>query len=80
MSNPTPKTHQTITATLELSVPVGAYCIDYSTGRISNNSCWHLSGHSADKMYCEIFEADLKMEGGDKVIKCSKCKEAKVKT
>lgn len=79
MSDSTPKTHQTITATLELSVPIGDYCFDYSPGRISNMGCWHLSGHSADTLHCEFFEEDLKMEGGVKVTKCTKCKEAKVK-
>ena len=78
MSDSPTKTHQTITATLELSVPVGDYCCDYSTTR-KGNSCWHLSGNVIDEMYCEIFEEDLKTEGKSKVIKCAKCKEAKVK-
>ena len=76
MSNSPTKTHQTITATLELSVPVGDYCLDYSNSRRGNYSCWHLSVHAR---YCEIFEEDLKMEGEVRVIKCTKCKEAKVK-
>ena len=79
MSDSPTKTHQTITATLELSVPIGDYCFDYSSDRASNRGCWHLNEHSADTLFCEIFEEDLKMEGEVRVIKCAKCKEAKVK-
>lgn len=79
MSDTPTKTHQTITVTSELSVPVGDYCLDYSLSRKSKSGCWHLSGHSADTLFCEFFEEDLKMEGESKVIKCTKCKEAKVK-
>jgi len=79
MSDSHPKTHQTITAMLELSVPIGDYCCDYSPSRVSNRGCWHLNEQRADTPFCEIFEEDLKMEGESKVTKCTKCKEAKVK-
>ena len=79
MSDSTPKTHQTITAIVEISVPIGDYCYDYSPTSSRGNSCWHLSGSVLDEMHCEIFGEDLKLKNKTKLIKCTKCKEAEVK-
>jgi len=79
MSDSPPKTQQTITAIIEIPVPIGDYCFDYSPTNSIGYSCWHLSGNVLEEMHCEIFGENLKTGGEQKITKCTKCKEAKVK-
>jgi len=76
MSDSTPKTHQTITAMLELSVPIGDYCL--TTGRSLQEECEHLLSPFGQPR-CFLFRTRLEITDTMGVIKCAKCKEAKVK-
>lgn len=78
MSGPTTKTHQTITATLELSVPIGDYCLTPGTPSATAD-CIFLSVKTISACRCLVFHEDVEITEDFEVIKCTKCKEAKVK-
>ncbi len=77
MSDSAPKTHQTITATLELSVPIGDYCM--VPGASAAADCAFLSVRTISACRCLVFHEDVEITEDFEVIKCTKCKEAKVK-
>jgi len=71
------QTHQTITATLELPVPIGDYCL--ATGASAAADCAFLSVRTISACRCLVFQEDVEITEDFEIIKCTKCKEAKVK-
>ena len=77
MSDSTPKTHQTIIPIIEISVPIGDYCM--VPGASAAADCIFLQVKIISACRCLVFHEDVEITEDFEVIKCTKCKEAKVK-